>query len=82
MLTAIRKLAPYNEQFYIGGANSVRAFTIRALGPGRYRPDAGNTYSYLDQTGTFKLEANIEYRFKLLGILTVPFFWMPEISGY
>lgn len=63
------EVAPYNEQFYIGGANSVRAFTIRTLGPGRYRPDAGNTYSYLDQTGTFKLEANIEYRFKLLGNL-------------
>lgn len=28
---------PYSEQFYIGGANSIRAFTIRSLGPGSYR---------------------------------------------
>jgi outer membrane protein assembly factor BamA len=63
------KVAPYNEQFYIGGANSLRAFTIRSLGPGSYRPDAEDTYSYMDQTGNLKLEANIEYRFNLLGNL-------------
>ncbi len=43
---------PYSEQFYCGGANSVRAFTVRSLGP-----------------GTFKFEANIEYRFPILGPL-------------
>jgi len=63
------EVAPYNEQFYIGGANSVRAFTIRSLGPGSYQPDVKSTYSYLDQTGTFKMEANVEYRFNLLGNL-------------
>ncbi len=62
-------VAPYSEQFFIGGANSIRAFTIRTLGPGSYRPDASNAYSYMDQTGDFKLEANIEYRFKMLGDL-------------
>ena len=25
---------PYSEQFYVGGANSVRAFTVRSIGPG------------------------------------------------
>ena len=30
--------APYYEQFYIGGANSVRAFNVRSIGPGRYQP--------------------------------------------
>ncbi|MEG1574019.1 MAG: BamA/TamA family outer membrane protein, partial [Bacteroidales bacterium] len=30
---------PYSEQFYIGGANSIRAFTIRSIGPGSYRPN-------------------------------------------
>ena len=63
------EVAPYNEQFYIGGANSLRAYTIRSLGPGSYRPDAGNTYSYMDQTGNLKFEANVEYRFNLLGNL-------------
>ena len=27
-------IAPYSEQFYVGGANSIRAFTIRSIGPG------------------------------------------------
>ena len=58
---------PYSEQFYIGGANSIRAFTIRSLGPGSFRPDPSETYGYFDQTGDFKLEANVEFRFNLLG---------------
>ena len=29
---------PYSEQFYIGGANSIRDFTIRSIGPGSFRP--------------------------------------------
>lgn len=60
---------PYNEQFYMGGANSIRAFTIRSVGPGRYRPDPLNKYGYIDQTGDLKFEANLEYRFPILGDL-------------
>lgn len=60
---------PYSEQFYVGGANSVRAFTVRSLGPGSYRPAADQVNGYFDQTGTFKFEANIEYRFPLYGPL-------------
>lgn len=63
------EVMPYSEQFYIGGANSIRAFTVRSLGPGSYRPPADDRNGYLDQTGDFKLEANIEYRFGLLGRL-------------
>ncbi len=61
--------APYSEQFYIGGANSLRAFTVRSLGPGSYHPADATRYSYLDETGTLKLEANVEYRAKLFGDL-------------
>ena len=61
-----KTIAPYTEQFYVGGANSIRAFTIRSIGPGCYQPSESNTYSYVDQTGDIKLEANIEYRFRLL----------------
>lgn len=61
-------VAPYNEQFYIGGANSIRAFTIRTIGPGRYRSE-DSKYGYLDQTGDLKFEANLEYRFRILGDL-------------
>lgn len=71
---------PYREQFYVGGSNSVRSFAARSIGPGsyRYRPDSielasstdslGRRY-YYDQTGTFKFEANVEYRFPILGYL-------------
>lgn len=62
-------VAPYSEQFYIGGANSIRAFTVRSLGPGTYHPAADSKYSYIDQTGDIKLEANVEYRFPLFGDL-------------
>ncbi|EXY31469.1 surface antigen family protein, partial [Bacteroides fragilis str. 3397 T10] len=57
-------IAPYSEQFYVGGANSIRAFTVRSIGPGGYHP-AESRYSYLDQTGTFRFEANVEYRFRI-----------------
>lgn len=68
------RVAPYSEQFYVGGANSIRAFTIRSIGPGRYRaplrPDGTqNPYAYIDRTGDLKFEANLEYRFKIAGDL-------------
>ena len=62
-------IAPYSEQFYIGGANSLRAFTVRSLGPGTYNPGKNTKYGYLDQTGDIKLEANVEYRFPIFGEL-------------
>lgn len=60
---------PYSEQFYVGGANSIRAFTVRSLGPGSYRAPRDQVNGYFDQTGTFKLEMNAEYRFPIVGIL-------------
>lgn len=60
--------APYSEQFYVGGANSIRAFNVRSIGPGAYHTDSERT-SYMDQTGDFKLQANLEYRFRLFGNL-------------
>ncbi len=59
---------PYSEQFYVGGANSVRAFTVRSIGPGSYRDPNATADGYFDQTGTFKFEANAEYRFPIYGI--------------
>jgi hypothetical protein len=63
------RIAPFSEQFYVGGANSLRAFTIRSVGPGRFRPlnPEENRYAYIDQTGDLKFEANLEYRFRILG---------------
>lgn len=58
--------APYTEQFYVGGANSIRAFAVRSIGPGSYSTDVSRL-SYLDQTGDIKLQLNLEYRFNLFG---------------
>ena len=57
--------APYSELFYVGGANSVRAFTVRSIGPGRYYDTEGRG-TYLDQAGDMKLELNAEYRFPII----------------
>ena len=60
---------PYAEQFYCGGANSVRAFTVRSIGPGSYHVPRDTPDGYFDQTGTFKFEFNVEYRFPIIGPL-------------
>ena len=60
--------APYSELFYVGGANDIRAFAARSIGPGRYYDYQGRG-TYLDQAGDLKLEANIEYRFNLVSNL-------------
>ena len=62
------KAAPYSELFSVGGANSIRAFGMRTIGPGAYHPEKSQ-YSYVDQMGDFKLEVNAEYRFPIVGKL-------------
>lgn len=61
-------IAPYNDLFTIGGANSIRAFAVRSIGPGAYHPGS-SAYSYIDQMGDLKIEANVEYRFPIAGNL-------------
>lgn len=63
------RVSPYSEQFYVGGANSIRAFTIRSIGPGSFVPDPDSKWAFFDQTGDFKFEANVEYRFRIMGDL-------------
>lgn len=65
------KVAPYSEQFYSGGANSIRAYTVRGIGPGGYHKEGA---TYMDQTGDFKFEANAEYRFNMVGSFNGAFF--------
>ena len=62
------KSAPYSELFSVGGANSIRAFGMRTIGPGAYHPQKSQ-YSYVDQMGDMKLEVNMEYRFPIVGKL-------------
>ena len=61
--------APFSEQFYVGGANSIRAFTVRSIGPGSFVPIGGRQVSYLLQNGEIKFVANLEYRRRLFGSL-------------
>lgn len=60
---------PYTEQFYVGGANSIRAFAVRSIGPGSYHAPKDDVNGYFDQTGTFKFECNLEYRCPIIGPL-------------
>ena len=62
------KTAPYADLFSAGGANSIRAFGVRGIGPGSYNP-AESSYSYLDQVGNIRFECNVEYRFPIVANL-------------
>ena len=57
---------PFEKRYFSGGANSIRAWPVRGLGPGSYYNQEA---SYYDQTGDIKLELNAEYRFKLFWAL-------------
>jgi hypothetical protein len=57
---------PFEKQYFSGGANGLRAWPVRSLGPGSFQPDSA---AFLNQTADIKLEANAEYRFKLFWIL-------------
>ncbi len=60
------KAIPFEKQYFGGGANGIRAWQVRTLGPGSYAsPDT----AFINQTADIKLEANAEYRFKLFWIL-------------
>jgi outer membrane protein assembly factor BamA len=61
------KAIPFEQQYFSGGFNGIRAWVPRGLGPGSYPSDQNATFP--DNTGDIKLEANVEYRFKLFWIL-------------
>ncbi len=64
---------PFIKQFSSGGSNSVRAFRARSLGPGAYiNNETGDLV--IDETGDVKIEANIEYRTPLIGVLETALF--------
>lgn len=59
---------PFEKQFYAGGANSMRGWNARTLGPGNQQ--MSGAFRIPSQTGNLKLEADLEYRF--------PAFWKLE----
>ena len=54
---------PFEKKYFTGGANGIRAWQVRTLGPGTYVAPV-NTYP--NQLSDIKLETNLEYRFRLL----------------
>ncbi len=54
---------PFEKHFYGGGANSLRGWQARTVGPGTSKMD--NSFVIPNQTGDMKFEANIEYRFDI-----------------
>ena len=59
------KVLPFERSFFSGGANGIRAWQARTLGPGSY----SDSTSFLWNFGDGQLEANIEYRLKLFKII-------------
>ena len=59
------KTIPFEKQYFAGGANSVRGWAVRELGPGSF-PGDGNL---LNQSGDIRLGASVEYRSKLFWII-------------
>ncbi len=64
---------PFEKRFYSGGANSVRGWGVRTLGPGSFDgKKAQNSFIY--QCGDIRLDLNLEYRCKL--------FWVLELGAF
>lgn len=64
--------APFSELFYVGGANSIRAFPVRGIGPGAFKTTGwpfSHQFAYVMQNGDSKLVMNLEYRRQLFGSL-------------
>ena len=60
---------PNSEMFYAGGANSIRAFSVRGVGPGSIESFGDRAVDYLMRNGSIKFVANLEYRRQLFGNL-------------
>lgn len=61
-------ILPFEKRYFSGGANSVRGWSVRTLGPGSYRSE-DNKINFINQTGDLKLDFNLELRTKLVGAL-------------
>lgn len=55
---------PFEKRYFSGGANSVRGWSVRELGPGKYRGRDGRI-DFINQTGDMRLDLNLEYRTRL-----------------
>ncbi len=79
---------PNSEMFYVGGANSIRAFSVRGVGPGAVRSFGQHAFDYIFRNGSIKFVSNLEYRCQLFGNLHGALFldagnvWTPPGDHY
>lgn len=55
------KVLPFEKRYFSGGANSVRGWSVRGLGPGKFKGTDG-AIDFINQTGDLKLDLNLELR--------------------
>lgn len=67
------KILPFEKRFYSGGANSVRGWSVRTLGPGTYKTSL-TSIDFMNQSGDIKLDLGIEIRRKMFWVLESAFF--------
>ena len=58
------RILPFEKRYFSGGANSVRGWSVRSLGPGKFAGSDGRI-DFINQTGDMKLDLNMEYRANL-----------------
>lgn len=54
-------ILPFEKRYFSGGANSMRGWSVRGLGPGRYRSNDSNI-DFINQSGDLKFDCNVEFR--------------------
>lgn len=57
-------MLPFEKRYFSGGANSVRGWGVRTLGPGSFKGEDKNI-DFMNQSGDVKLDLNVEYRTRL-----------------
>ncbi len=62
------QVVPYVKQYYVGGPNSIRAWSVRQIGPGGFFEEESNTSPFY-QTGDLRMEMNMEYRFDMFWLI-------------
>lgn len=66
-------ILPFEKRFYGGGANGVRGWSVRTLGPGAF-PGTNSVSDFLEQCGDIQFKMSVEYRAKL--------FWVVELGAF
>ena len=67
------QILPFEKRFYSGGANSVRGWNVRTLGPGSYK-SSNSVSNYINQCGDIRFDLSLEYRAKV--------FWVIELAAF